>query len=321
MNGLVYVGVDVAKNSLAVALHSKAKSFSVTNDRVGISKLIASLPQPGECVVVLEATGGYERLLIAELLQAGHRTALANPRQVRDFANGLGVIAKTDPIDARAIARFGEVVEPRCLEVPQGPLSELQQLVERRRQLIELRTAENNRLQQATSKPTRKSIRDVIKTLEKQIESIEHQIDDLVRQNDDWQHKVDLMTSVPGVGRTTATTLLADLPELGQLNRQEIAALAGVAPYNHDSGQLRGARCIWGGRAPVRNALYMAALSAKRCNDVIRPFAQRLAENSALRPSKAPKVVLTACMRKLLIILNTMLKNNTSWNPRLAYVG
>ncbi len=264
MNGLVYVGVDVAKNSLQVALHSKAKSFPVTNDRVGISKLIASLPQPGECVVVLEATGGYERLLIAELLQAGRRTALANPRQVRDFANGLGVIAKTDPIDARGIARFGEVVE---------------------------------------------------------LESIEHQIDDLVRQNDDWQHKVDLMTSVPGVGRTTATTLLADLPELGQLNRQEIAALAGVAPYNHDSGQLRGARCIWGGRAPVRNALYMAALSAKRCNDVIRPFAQRLAENSALRPSKAPKVVLTACMRKLLIILNTMLKNKTSWNPRLAYVS
>ena len=318
MNGLVYVGVDVAKDSLEVALHHDAKSFSVTNDRDGIGKLVARLPQPGACVVVLEPTGGYERTLIAELLQAGHRVACANPRQVRDFANGLGILAKTDPLDACVIARFGEVVKPRCLDIPQGPLGELQQLVERRRQLITIRTAESNRLEQATSKATRKSIRDVMKTLEKQIESIERQIEDLVRKHDDWQHKVDLMTSVPGVGHTTATTLLADLPELGQLNREEIAALVGVAPYNHDSGKLRGVRCIWGGRAPVRNALYMAALSAKRFNDTIRRFAQRLAENSAERPGKAPKVILTACMRKLLIILNTMLKNDTPWNPRLV---
>lgn len=318
MNGLVYVGVDVAKDSLEVALHPGAKSFSVTNDRDGIGKIIARLPQPGACVVVMEPTGGYERTLIAELLQAGHRVACVNPRQVRDFANGLGILAKTDPIDAGAIARFGEVVKPRCLDIPQGPLSELQQLVERRRQLITFRTAESNRLEQATSKATRKSIREVMKTLEKQIESIERRIEDLVRKHDDWQHKVDLMTSVPGVGPTTATTLLADLPELGQLNRQEIAALVGVAPYNHDSGKFRGVRCIWGGRAPVRNALYMAALSAKRFNDTIRRFAERLAESSSERPAKAPKVILTACMRKLLIILNTMLKNDTPWNPRLV---
>jgi transposase len=318
MNGLVYVGVDVAKDSLEVALRSDAPSFSVTNDRIGIAKLIERLPQPGACLVVLEATGGYERTLIAELLQAGQRVACANPRQVRDFAKGLGVLAKTDPIDAGVIARFGEVVQPRCLDIPQGPLGELQQLVERRRQLITLRTAETNRLQQASSKATRKSIREVLKTLEKQVASIECQIDDLVRKHDDWQHKVDLMTSVPGVGHTTATTLLADLPELGQLNREQIAALAGVAPYNHDSGQLRGTRCIWGGRAPVRNALYMAALCAKRFNDAIRRFAERLTENSPARPGKPPKVVLTACMRKLLIILNTMLKNNTPWNPQLA---
>jgi len=318
MNGLVYVGVDVAKDSLEVALHPDAKSFPVTNDRDGIGQFIARLPQPGACVVVLEATGGYERMLIAELLQAGHRVACANPRQVRDFANGLGIRAKTDPIDAGAIARFGEFVKPRCLDIPQGPLGELQQLVERRRQLITIRTAENNRLEQASSKATRKSIRDVMKTLEKQIRSIEGQIEDLVRKHDDWQHKVDLMTSVPGVGPTTATTLLADLPELGQLNRQEIAALVGVAPYNHDSGKLRGVRRIGGGRAPVRNALYMAALCARRFNDTIRRFAERLAENSAVRPSKAPKVILTACMRKLLIILNTMLKNDTPWNPQLV---
>ena len=318
MNGLSYVGVDVAKDSLEVALHSQAKSFSVTNDRAGAVRLIAQLPEPGKCVVVLEATGGYERTAIAELLQAGHLVARANPRQVRDFAKGLGILAKTDAIDARVIARFGEVVKPRCLEIPEGPLGELQQLVERRRQLIELRTAEKNRLEQASSKPTRKSIEDVLKTLEKQVEIIEQQIDELVRKHDDWQHKVNLMTSVPGVGNTTATTLLADLPELGQLNREEIAALVGVAPFNHDSGRLQGMRCIWGGRAPVRNVLYMATLSAKRCNVIIRRFAQRLADSSPVRPTKPSKVVTTACMRKLLIILNTMLKNDTPWNPQLA---
>lgn len=318
MNELVYVGVDVSKATLEIALEPDAKSFAVENHRQGIAKLLVRLPEPGACVVVLEATGGYERTVIAELLQAGHRVALVNPRQVRDFANALGILAKTDRLDACVIARFGEVTQPRCVENPQGPQSELQQLVDRRRQLVDLRTAENNRLDQATSKATRKSIREVVKAVEKQIESLEQQIDDLVRQNEDWQHKMDLMTSVPGVGRTTATTLLADLPELGQLNRQEIAALVGVAPYNHDSGQLRGVRCIWGGRASVRNVLYMAALSAKRWNSIIRRFAERLTESSALRPSKAPKVVLTACMRKLLIILNTMLKNDTSWNPQLA---
>lgn len=318
MDGLSYVGVDVAKDSLEVALHSQAKSFSVTNDRAGITRFIAQLPEPGKCVVVLEATGGYERTAIAELLQAGHLVARANPRQVRDFAKGLGILAKTDAIDARVIARFGEVVKPRCLEIPEGPLGELQQLVERRRQLIELRTAEKNRLEQASSKPTRKSIEDVLKTLEKQVEIIEQQIDELVRKHDDWQHKVDLMTSVPGVGNTTATTLLADLPELGQLNREEIAALVGVAPFNHDSGRLQGMRCIWGGRAPVRNVLYMATLSAKRCNVIIQRFAQRLADSSPVRPTKPSKVVTTACMRKLLIILNTMLKNDTPWNPQLA---
>jgi len=318
MDGFSYVGVDVAKDSLEVALHSQAKSFSVTNDRAGIVRLIAQLPEPGKCVVVLEATGGYERTAIAELLQAGHLVARANPRQVRDFAKGVGILAKTDAIDARVIARFGEVVKPRCLEIPEGPLGELQQLVERRRQLIELRTAEKNRLEQATSKPTRKSIEDVLKTLEKQVEIIEQQIDELVHKHDDWQHKLDLMTSVPGVGHTTATTLLADLPELGQLNREEIAALVGVAPFNHDSGRLQGIRCIWGGRAPVRNVLYMATLSAKRCNVIIRRFAQRLADSSPVRPTKPSKVVTTACMRKLLIILNTMLKNDTPWNPQLA---
>jgi transposase len=320
MNSLSYVGMDVAKESLEVALDPEAKSFSVSNDRVGIAKLLPKLPQAGGGVIVLEASGGYERTPIGELLQAGHLVALVNPRQVRHFAIGLGILAKTDPIDARVLARFGQVTQPRCLEIPQGPLGELQQLVERRRQLVDLRTAESNRLQQATSQATRKSIRDVIKTLEKQIEIIEDQIDKLIRQHDQWQHKVDLLTSVPGIGHTTAATLVADLPELGQLNRQEIAALVGVAPFNHDSGRLQGTRSIWGGRVPVRNALYMAALSARRCNARIRLFAQRLASSSPERGAKKAKVILTACMRKLLVILNTMVKTNTSWNAQLLTV-
>lgn len=318
MDELSFIGVDVAKDSLQIALSPQSKTFSVPNDRVGIGQLLQQLPHPGTCVFILEASGGFERIAIAEFLQAGHAVALVNPRQVRDFAKGLGVLAKTDPIDARILARFGEVVKPRCLEVPEGPLGELQQLVERRRQLIELRTAESNRLKQASSKPTRKSIQDVLKTLEKQVKTIEDQIDKLIRDHDDWQHKVNLMTSVPGVGVTTAATLLADLPELGQLNRQEIAALVGVAPFNNDSGPLVGIRSVRGGRLSVRNALYMAALSAKRCNAHIRHFALRLAQSSPGRGGKKTKVILTACMRKLVVILNTMLKNNTPWNSQLA---
>lgn len=320
MDELSYIGVDVAKDALEIALGPESKTFSVPNDRAGIGQLLPRLPPPATCVVVLEPSGGFERVAIAELLQAGYSVALVNPRQVRDFAKGIGVLAKTDAIDARILARFGEVVKPRCLEVPQGPLGELQQLVERRRQLIELRTAESNRLKQASCKPTRKSIQDVLKTLEKQIKSIEEQIDKLIRDHDDWQHKVNLMTSVPGVGTTTATTLLADLPELGQLNRQEIAALAGVAPFNEDSGGLVGVRTIRGGRLSVRNVLYMAALSAKKHNEHIRPFASRLAQSTPSRGGKKPKVIITACMRKLLVILNTMLKNNTPWNSKLAVI-
>jgi transposase len=318
LNKLSFVGVDVAKDNLEIARGPDAKTFSVPNDRLGLAQLLKQLPEPRACVIVLEASGGYERTAIAELLQAGHAVALVNPRQVRDFAKGLGILAKTDPIDARVLARFGEVVQPRCLEIPKGPLGELQQLVERRRQLIDLRTAESNRLKQAYSKPTRKSIQEVLKTLDKQVKSIETQIDKIVRDHDDWQHKVNLLTSVPGVGFTTAATLLADLPELGQLNRQEIAALVGVAPFNHDSGRLAGTRSIWGGRVSVRNALYMAALCARRCNERIRPFAQRLAQGAPNRSAKKAKVIITACMRKLLVILNTMLKNNTPWNAKLA---
>lgn len=308
MNDSAFIGIDVSKASLDVALSPETRPFSVNNDREGIQKLLPMLPTPGSCLITLEGSGGYERLLIAELLDAGHRVARVNPRQVRDFAKGLGILAKTDAIDATVLAKFGRLVGPRCLEKPQGSQAELQQLVERRRQLIDLRTAETNRLHQASSKITQRSIQAVLKTLQKQIDALELGISSLVDKHEDWKLKTEVMTSVPGVGDITAMSLLADLPELGQLNREQIAALAGLAPFNHDSGTLKGQRRIWGGRAAVRTSLYMATLSAIRCNPILKAFYDRLRA-----AGKQFKKSITACMRKLLVILNTLVKNNSKW--------
>jgi transposase len=313
MDGFISVGIDVSKAALDVALSPQAKPFRVDNDREGIQKLLAKLPEPGTCVITLEGSGGYERLVIAELLDRGHRLAMVNPRQVRDFARGMGILAKTDALDAAVLARFGEVTQPRWLEKPAGPQAELQQLVERRRQLIELRTAETNRLYQASSKIAKRSIQAVLKLLEKQIETLESEIANLVDKHEDWKQKADILTSVPGVGPITAMSLLADLPELGQLSREAIASLVGLAPFNHDSGKLKGQRAIWGGRADVRTTLYMAALSAVRCNDTLKIFYKRLCN-----AGKPFKKAITACMRKLLVILNTMVKTNSTWNSNHA---
>jgi transposase len=313
MDGFISVGIDVSKAALDVALSPQAKPFRVDNDREGIQKLLAKLPEPGTCVITLEGSGGYERLVIAELLDRGHRLAMVNPRQVRDFARGMGILAKTDALDAAVLARFGEVTQPRCLEKPAGPQAELQQLVERRRQLIELRTAETNRLYQASSKIAKRSIQAVLKLLEKQIETLESEIANLVDKHEDWKQKADILTSVPGVGPITAMSLLADLPELGQLSREAIASLVGLAPFNHDSGKLKGQRAIWGGRADVRTTLYMAALSAVRCNHTLKIFYKRLCN-----AGKPFKKAITACMRKLLVILNTMVKTNSTWNSNHA---
>jgi transposase len=310
MNDFTFVGIDVSKDALDVALASDAKPFRVANDRDGVRKLLGLLPTPGTCLITLEGSGGYERLVIAELLERGHRVAMANPRQVRDFAKGLGILAKTDPIDARVLAKFGQVVSPRCLEKPSELQTELQQLVERRRQLIQLRTIETNRLYQATSKVTKCSIQTVLKTLEKQIDALEEQLLGFVDQHPDWKQKSDILTSTPSIGDITAMSLLADLPELGQLSREAISALAGLAPFNHDSGRLQGQRAIWGGRANVRTTLYMAALSAIRYNPPLKVFYQRLRD-----AGKPFKKAITAVMRKLLVILNTMLKTNSPWDP------
>lgn len=308
-----FVGIDVAKRSLQLSVLPNATSSTFRHDSQGRGQLLGQLPPPGTCLVVVEATGGYERLLVAELADAGHRVAVVNPRQVRDFAKALGILAKTDRLDASVLARFGQQVRPRPQAQTPEKQGELEQLVVRRRQLVALRTAEKNRLETSTAKAVRKSLQQTIDHLNRQIRRLEKDILARVESNDQWKGKAQLIQSVPGVGPVTGITLVAELPELGHLNRSKIAALVGVAPFNRDSGRFHGKRSIWGGRASVRSALYMAALTARRSNPVIRAFADRLAH-----AGKPFKVVITACMRKLLVILNTLLKTNAHWKPKTA---
>ena len=304
----LFAGVDVSKRSLDLCLLPEERRESFAYDEQGLAQLSKALPAPGTCRIVVEATGGYQRVLVAELVNAGHQVAVVNPRQVRDFARGLGILAKTDRIDAYVLARYAQQAEPRMVAQVSEKAVELEQLVTRRRQLIQLRTAETNRKHATPSKAVRQSVQQMIVVLRKQIDRVEQEILALVESDDDWKNKMDRLGSVPGVGPVTAASLLAELPELGQVNRQEIAALVGVAPFNRDSGRYRGKRSIWGGRASVRSVLYMAALTARTHNPILRAFAQRL--EAAGKPFK---VVITACMRKLLTILNTILKDGTSW--------
>jgi transposase len=307
-----FVGIDVAKHALDVCVLTEDQCFTIQNNTAGFRQLLDKLPPAGSCLVVIEATGGYQRPVVGALVSAGHRVAVVNPRQVRDFARGLGILAKTDRLDARVIARFGQHTNPRPVEIGSEKQAELRELVTRRRQLIELRTAEQNRLETTTTKIVRKNVRHLVELLEKQIRQLEEAIGQLVENDPELCSKAALLKTVPGVGPVTITSLLVDLPELGRLNRQQVAALVGVAPFNRDSGKFHGRRRIWGGRAAVRSVLYMAALTARRFNPLIRAFAERL--EAAGKPIK---VVLTACMRKLMVILNTMLKNNLPWNPKL----
>lgn len=307
-----FVGIDVAKHSLDVCLLSEDRCFTIPNSSSGFKQLLERLPAPGSCLITIEATGGYQQRVVGALVSAGHRVAVVNPRQVRDFARGLGILAKTDRLDARVIARFGQHAGPRPVEIGSEKQAELRELVTRRRQLIELRTAEQNRWETTATKIVRKNVRHLIEQLDKQIRQLEEAIGQLVENEPELASKAALLETVPGVGPVTITSLLVDLPELGRLNRQQVAALVGLAPFNRDSGKFHGRRAIWGGRASVRSVLYMAALTARRFNPLIRTFAQRL--EAAGKPFK---VVLTACMRKLLVILNTMIKNSLPWNPKL----
>lgn len=306
------VGIDVAKYSLDVYVASDGRSFTIKNTSAGFRQLLDELPATGNCLVVVEATGGYQSRVVGALVAAGHQVAVVNPRQVRDFARSLGILAKTDRLDARVIARFAAHTSPRTVEVGSEKQAELRELVTRRRQLVELRTAEQNRLETTLTKVVRKNVRHLIEQLDKQIHQLEEAIGQLMESEPQLASKAALLETVPGVGPVTITSLLVDLPELGRLDRQQVAALVGVAPFNRDSGKFHGRRAIWGGRATVRSVLYMAALTARRSNPLIRAFAQRL--EAAGKPFK---VVLTACMRKLLVILNSMIKNNLPWNPKL----
>jgi len=308
-----FVGIDVAKHSLELCVLPEETRQDFSYDAKGLEQLFRQLPDAGTCLIVVEATGGYERRVVAELAAAGHLVAVVNPRQVRHFAIALGILAKTDRIDARVIALFGQQVRPRTIAKNHEKQEELQQLVTRRRQLIDLRTTETNRQELLTSQLIRKSLQKVIALLEKQIEGIEKEIAKFLESDDEWKGKANIIKSVPGVGKITVISLLADLPELGVLDRQEISALVGLAPFNRDSGRFHGKRSIWGGRASVRSVLYMAALTARRCNPVIQAFAKRLEAQG-----KPFKIVIVACMRKLLVILNTLVKTNSQWNPNYA---
>lgn len=304
----VYVGIDISKTSVDVDSYPVTQPRSFTNDEPGRAAAASYLRGRQPNLIVVEATGGLEAPLVGQLATAGLSVAVVNPRQARDFAKAIGVLAKTDRVDAQVLARFGQAVKPAVRPLKPEETLALEAILTRRRQIIEMITAESNRLSSAAPRIA-KQIRQHIAWLEKRLHEADQDLDGMLRQSPVWQHKAQLMTSVPGVGRVTAVTLLAELPELGALQRREISALVGVCPYSRDSGKYRGRRTIWGGRAAVRAALYMAAIVASRHNPVIRAFYQKL-----VAAGKLKKVALVACMRKLLVILNAMLKHDKPWH-------
>jgi transposase len=304
----MFIGIDVSKARLDVAIRPSAEKLSVSNNEAGIQALVTRLSEIKPALIVLEATGGLERSVSGALGSAQLPVVVVNPRQVRDFAKALGQLAKTDRIDAEVLARFAEAIRPPLRPLPDKVSLELRALIARRRQLIEMMVAEKNRLSTA-SKAVRKRIEAHIRWLETELDRADKDLDRSIRQSPIWCENEDLLRSVPSVGPVVSRTLLAELPELGRLNRKQIAALVGIAPLNCDSGTFRGRRGIWGGRATVRAVLYMAALVASRRNSVIRNFYKRLRDKG-----KAPKVALVACMHKLLTILNAMIKHKTRWS-------
>jgi transposase len=303
----VCVGVDVAKSTLDVAVSNSKETRQFENDHEGITGAVRYIAGLKPAKIILEATGHYEMPLAAALQASRLPVVIVNPRQVRDFARATGVLAKTDRIDARILALFGLQIKPEVRLLPDQKAREMSNLLARRRQLIEMLTAEHNRVLQADDS-IRPSIEIHIQWLEGAISTINDDLDRQIRSSPSWCEKDNLLKSVPGVGKVVSTTLLIELSELGQLNRRKIAALVGVAPLNHDSGTMRGKRTIWGGRAKLRAVLYMAALVGVRRNPVIAAFYQRL-----LKAGKAKKVALVACMRKLLTILNAIIRSKTVW--------
>jgi len=303
------IGIDVGKDKLDVGLATEKRVRVWNNDDSGRAELSDWVMAQGASLVVVEASGGYEAALVSELAGREQAVALVNPTRVRAFAKAEGVLAKTDKIDARVIARFGATMKPQARVRRDEAQVKLNDTINRRRQLVLMLTAEKNRLHTA-SVDMKTHINSHISWLQANIEELEKQISQAIQANPTWAEAAKRVESAPGIGFITAATLVADLPELGHLNRQKIAALVGVAPFNRDSGKQRGKRRIFGGRGSVRSVLYMATLSAIRHNPVIKKFYHRL-----LKKGKLKKVALTACMRKLLVILNTMVKTGQDWNP------
>lgn len=304
-----FVGIDVAKASLDIAVRPTSEQWTVSNDADGIAQLTNRLQKLQPTLIVLEATGGLEIPVTAALAVAGLSVVVANPRQVRDFAKATGKLAKTDKLDAHVLAHFADAVRPAVRPVADEQAQALADLLTRRRQVVEMITAEKNRLGSA-GKSVHGRINAHLGWLKDELDQIDDELRQSVQDSPLWREKDELLQTAPGVGPVLALTLLAELPELGTLDRKQIAALVGVAPLNRDSGSWRGKRTVWGGRAQVRTALYMATISASRFNPIIKEFYDRLCATG-----KAKKVALVACMRKLLTMLNAMLKHNTPWCP------
>lgn len=314
-----YAGIDVSKDWLDVqTLEGAAEQPREADaERIpysaetcqALAQKLGKLPVQR---IVVEASGGYERLLVGTLVAAGLPVVVVNPRQIRDFAKALGYLAKTDKLDAYVLARFAQVVQPPARKIPDEHTQNIRDLLARRAQLVEMRTMESNRLKQAVTTRVIKDLKSSLEFIEKRLKKIDDELDEHIRNTPAWQEKVELLTSVPGIGPQTARVLVLDLPELGDCSRQQSAALVGIAPMNCDSGQFRGDRIIRGGRRVVRCALYMATLTATRCNDVIRLHYQKL--RSAGKPAK---LAIVACMRKMLTILNAIVRKKQPWQPAI----
>ena len=311
----IFVGLDVSKAVLDAKAVPVTQAWCFSNDAAGIGQLVQVLTEVAPALVVLEATGGLEMPVASALGIAGVPVAIINPRQARDFARALGRLAKTDGLDADLLARFGQTLRPEARPLKAEAVHHLSVLLTRRRQVGEMLTAEKNRL--GTADPVvRDDLQEHIRWLEAHLQERDHELDRAVRESPLWREKEDLLRSFPGIGPVASRTLLANLPELGALNRRQVAALVGVAPFNRDSGTRRGKRCVWGGRAQVRSILYMATLTAVRHNPVIHAFYEHLRQ-----VGKVPKVALTACMRKVLTILNAMVKGNVPWQVDFQAAG
>lgn len=310
---MIFVGIDVAKLRLDVHVRPNGDQWSVANDAQGCALLVERVVALAPELVVLEATGGYQAQVVAELALKQVRVAVVNPRQVRDFAKATGRLAKTDAIDAATLAHFADSIRPQARPMVDEQTLELQALMTRRRQLIDMRTAETNRLDTCRVERVRKDITQTVSWLTRRIREVDDDIDTLIRKTPLWRDREDLLSSAKGIGKTTARTLLTGIPELGTLNRRQVAALAGLAPYNNDSGARRGQRSIRGGRPEVRAMLYMASVSAVRFNPQLRDMYRRL-----LEAGKPKKLALVACARKLLTILNSMVRTNTRWRTAEA---